>query len=147
MATSPLYLLDTNILVHGVRRSKTWGAIKATWDPLMTDLKPIYSVVTEAELLSFARQRSWDESKRNQATFLLSSFTRIGIESPEIIEAYSEIDTYSRFRPEGAVKMGKNDLWIAATAFALNATIVTTDADFDHLNGKYIHRVYIAQVS
>jgi predicted nucleic acid-binding protein len=30
--------------------------------------------------------------------------------------------------------MGKNDLWIAATAYALNAVLLTTDADFDHLH-------------
>jgi len=34
--------------------------------------------------------------------------------------------------------MGKNDLWIAATAYTLNATLVTTDTDFDHLDGEFI---------
>lgn len=29
--------------------------------------------------------------------------------------------------------MGKNDLWIAATAYVTGATLLTTDADFDHL--------------
>lgn len=31
--------------------------------------------------------------------------------------------------------MGKNDLWISATAAALEATLITIDYDFDHLNG------------
>lgn len=30
--------------------------------------------------------------------------------------------------------MGKNDLWIASTAALLSLKLVTTDADFDHLN-------------
>lgn len=32
-----------------------------------------------------------------------------------------------------ARNMGKNDAWIAATAYAAQATLVTTDKDFDHL--------------
>lgn len=34
--------------------------------------------------------------------------------------------------------MGKNDLWIAATASAFDITLVTTDKDFNHLDGKFI---------
>jgi tRNA(fMet)-specific endonuclease VapC len=33
--------------------------------------------------------------------------------------------------------MGKNDLWIAATTHLAQASLITTDADFDHLNGLY----------
>lgn len=33
--------------------------------------------------------------------------------------------------------MGKNDLWIASTAALLGLTLVTTDSDFDHLNGVF----------
>lgn len=34
--------------------------------------------------------------------------------------------------------MGKNDIWIAATALVAKAELLTIDNDFDHLNGKYI---------
>ena len=34
--------------------------------------------------------------------------------------------------------MGKNDLWIAATASILGAQLITTDADFDHLGGTFL---------
>jgi len=58
-----------------------------------------------------------------------------------IYEAYADIDAYSQSNhptlslPQGmtARNMGKNDLWIAATAHILRATLVTTDKDFDHL--------------
>ncbi|MCC6550802.1 MAG: hypothetical protein IT279_12100 [Ignavibacteriaceae bacterium] len=33
--------------------------------------------------------------------------------------------------------MKKNDLWIAATTFALDAVLVTFDKDFEHLNKIY----------
>jgi len=34
--------------------------------------------------------------------------------------------------------MGKNDLWIAASASFLKAELITTDKDFNHLDGNYI---------
>lgn len=37
-----------------------------------------------------------------------------------------------------ARSMGKNDLWIAATASILSAKLLTTDNDFDHLDGVYL---------
>jgi predicted nucleic acid-binding protein len=39
--------------------------------------------------------------------------------------------------------MGKNDIWIAATASVVNAILMTTDTDFDHLNGVFLSVVYI----
>jgi tRNA(fMet)-specific endonuclease VapC len=35
--------------------------------------------------------------------------------------------------------MGKNDLWIAATASLLQLQLITTDADFQHLDGSFLH--------
>jgi tRNA(fMet)-specific endonuclease VapC len=40
-----------------------------------------------------------------------------------------------------ARNMGKNDLWIAATAFLFGLTLVTTDHDFDHLHPDFIEVV------
>ena len=34
--------------------------------------------------------------------------------------------------------MGKNDLWIAATASLLGLELVTTDADFAHLHNYFL---------
>jgi len=39
--------------------------------------------------------------------------------------------------------MGKNDLWIAATAHVTGATLLTTDKDFDHLDPQFLVRVWI----
>ena len=70
-----------------------------------------------------------------------SSIKITPISSEGIHEAYADIDAYSQSNhpslslPQGmtARNMGKNDLWIAATAHILRATLVTTDKDFDHL--------------
>jgi tRNA(fMet)-specific endonuclease VapC len=143
LPASPLYLLDTNILVHAVRGRATWNRIKAACDPLMAEPRPVYSMVTEAELLSFVEQQSWPERKREQAAFLLGYFGRITLDDPNILRAYVLLDAYSRRLPGGSVKMGKNDLWIAATAKALGAVIVTTDRDFEHLNGTMLSRLLV----
>jgi tRNA(fMet)-specific endonuclease VapC len=34
--------------------------------------------------------------------------------------------------------MGKNDLWIAATTSVLDAILLTTDNDFDHLHNEFL---------
>lgn len=39
--------------------------------------------------------------------------------------------------------MGKNDIWIAATASALNLKLVTTAKDFNPLEGEFIKLEYI----
>jgi predicted nucleic acid-binding protein len=41
--------------------------------------------------------------------------------------------------------MGKNDIWIAATASVLNATLLTTDGDFAHLNSVFLSVIQIDQ--
>jgi tRNA(fMet)-specific endonuclease VapC len=39
--------------------------------------------------------------------------------------------------------MGRNDVWIAASAAVTGATLMTTDRDFDLLDGTHIQRVWI----
>ncbi len=34
--------------------------------------------------------------------------------------------------------MGKNDIWIAATAFILDFKLITVDGDFKHLNNVLV---------
>jgi tRNA(fMet)-specific endonuclease VapC len=62
----------------------------------------------------------------------------------DIIDRYAEIDAFSQGRLDGrksnftARNMGKNDLWIAATASVLDATLLTTDNDFNHLHDEFL---------
>ncbi len=39
--------------------------------------------------------------------------------------------------------MGKNDLWIASTAALLGLKLVTTDADFNHLDQVFLEVQYL----
>jgi len=57
---------------------------------------------------------------------------------------YAEIDAYSQGKFAlkkfhlSARNMGKNDLWIAATAKVLNLPLITSDNDFNHLENEYL---------
>ena len=58
-----------------------------------------------------------------------------------LLKMYGQIDHHSNggsSRP-----MGKNDAWIAATANVSKMVLITTDKDFDHLDGTFLNRIWI----
>ncbi len=140
-------LLDTNILIHLVRGNEKAKGVKTLIDTL-ADPQLFVSVVSLAEAESLAAQRNWAAAKAEKLTNLITKFICIDIELSNelLINNYVKIDAFSQGKltaPNGqllsssARNMGKNDLWIAATAFALGASLFTTDADFDHLNDVF----------
>ncbi len=44
-----------------------------------------------------------------------------------------------------AITMGKNDLWMAATAKVADAKLLTIDSDFDYLYDKFIQVIKYQQ--
>ena len=135
-----LYLLDTNILVHLVRGDAVWGRVRATFQPLLTDPRPIISVVTAGELRSLAFQFNWKTEKIDQVEYYLGYFKRVSIDDAEIIRAYSVIDAQTQRIGQ---PLGKNDAWIAATASVTGARLLTTDKDFDQLDPVFLSRDWI----
>ncbi len=140
------YLLDTGILVHYARQSSLYKQIEAEEKLTDPDCMPLISVVSQAEILSFAIQRSWGTKKIQLIQSLLSKVMIIDINSGDanLIQAYAEIDAFSKGKLPGkplgtsAISIGKNDLWIAATAKVTDAILLTIDGDFDHLNKTFI---------
>jgi tRNA(fMet)-specific endonuclease VapC len=63
-----------------------------------------------------------------------------------LLQTYISIDAFSQkkhrdyenFAFKTPRNMGKNDLYIAATASLLNLELVTTDGDFDHLANIFL---------
>ena len=137
----PLYLLDTNILVHLVRRDALGQEILANYALLTIEPKPLISVVTDGELRSLTYQFGWGEQRVDQALFLLDYFGRVPIDTLEQLHTYAVIDAQSR---RGGIKMGKNDVWIAAAAHVTGATLLTTDKDFEHLPVDLLRQIQIA---
>jgi tRNA(fMet)-specific endonuclease VapC len=136
----PLYLMDTNILVHYVRRDVLGQHIEANYSLLTTPVIPLISVVTEGELRAFALKNGWGHSKIQQLEYLLTCVSRVSIDDPGIITAYAAIDAFSE---RIGITMGKNDCWIAATANVTGSRLLTTDLDFEHLSGVFLDRDWI----
>lgn len=139
-------VLDTGILLdllkNGPRKEQVNQYLESE------DFTTVISVVTKAELMAIAKKRNWGVGKTNLLESLLASFVYLDIEynNPELLNAYAAIEAYSQGKtpaPDGTMlnnssrNMGKNDLWIAATAHALSATLLTSDGDFEHLHQVY----------
>jgi len=135
-----IYFLDTNILVHLIRRDALGQYLINNYSLYSLDPRPLISDVTEGELRSLAIQWKWGQQKREQMEFLLSYFWRITINTPDVFEAYAAIDAFSE---SIGTSMGKNDVWIAAAVQTLQALLLTTDKDFDHLHPIYLSRDWI----
>lgn len=124
----PLLLLDTNYCIQLIRRGG---------NPPMDSF---LSIVVVGELKAFALKRHWGLLKRQKLDLLLATMPIIDLDT-RITDAYATVDAYSQgllqddSLPPGvsARNMGKNDLWIAATALVFDMELQTTDNDFDHL--------------
>ena len=143
------YLLDTNILMFYIRKDSRFGYIDKEYAPFSTVSTSVISVVTEGELKSIALKYQWGLKKMQVVESTLQDFLIADIRVAEIIKRYAEIDAFSdgklKEKPLGtsARNMGKNDLWIAATASVLGLTLLTTDDDFSHLKDVYLDLEFI----
>jgi len=139
-----IFLLDTNILLHYIRESSVFHEIQATYAPLSKGNRSVISVVNVAEIRSLAVKSDWGILKTRKLEEILREFIIIEIRNGILIDRYVQIDTFSQNKllgqPLGLTprNMGKNDLWIAATASVLGAKLLTTDGDFNHLHGVFL---------
>ena len=134
------YLLDTNILVHYIRKSDLYRRVEAAYR-LETVADPaLISIASEGEIRSLALQFGWGAARMQAMEELLSRLVIVPIDRPELVDAYVEIDYYSERTGQ---HMEKNDVWIAATAFVTTATLLTSDQDFDHLDPGFLTRHWI----
>jgi tRNA(fMet)-specific endonuclease VapC len=96
-------------------------------------------------LKSIALQNNWGTGKLQAIEEIMEEITVIEI-TENLLNTYTEIDAFSQCRNPSYKdypfktprNMGKNDLWIASTAALLGLTLVTTDADFNHLHEVFI---------
>ncbi|GAB4350323.1 MAG: PIN domain-containing protein [Flammeovirgaceae bacterium] len=139
-------ILDTNILVHYLRKSSLSETIQTYLNT--QNLIPFISVVSKAELMAIAKMNHWGDEKLRDLNGILANLNYLDIEynNSELLNSYAIIQAFSQGKipaPDGktlnksARNMGKNDLWIAATTYALNAVLITNDNDFDHLNNAF----------
>ena len=122
-------IYDTNLIIGHIRKKELLPA------------RAVILFVVVGELEAFALKADWGMQKGQFLHYLIGLNPIADLEQ-EIIPQYAQIDAYSQNKlrhlplPAGltARNLGKNDLWIAATALYLGMELHTTDNDFDHLS-------------
>ena len=140
------FILDTNICLAYIRGNALYTKVELDHNLSNPDTMVLISVVTKAELFSLAIQNNWENKKLGILDSLLKKLFIIDINEndKDLIDSYGSIDAFSHGRlyskplKMSSRNMGKNDLWIAATAHVAKASLITTDSDFDHLAGNFI---------
>jgi tRNA(fMet)-specific endonuclease VapC len=140
MPVTGRYLLDTNVLVALVRAGPLGRYIEQTYSLSHQAFRPLICVVTVGEIKKLTRKFGWGPQKTKEVETLLSQLIWVDINEPALLEAYAEIAHYSE--SNGNTK-SQNDYWIAAAAKVTDATLLTSDRDFDHLQGRFLDRIWI----
>ncbi|MDQ2799293.1 MAG: type II toxin-antitoxin system VapC family toxin [Armatimonadota bacterium] len=138
------FLLDTNILLAHIRLGTLGQYLKAVYNLYALQPAPIISIVTEGEIRAIALRHNWGVAKLAELQRLLNALTIVPLPYRNVIETYARIDHHC---VTNGLALGKNDLWIAATAQVTGATILTTDRDFDPLHGLFLQRNWIDPAS
>ncbi len=142
------YLLDTNIIIIYGRDSDTSKRIEEKYNLFDSQNNLAVSIVTLGEIDAFVKKIGIGKERQKKIESLISRLAKVKLNSKEIISKYGDIDAYSQGKLQkkgkfSARNMGKNDIWIAATASVYDLTMLTTDKDFDHLKDEYIKLEYI----
>lgn len=149
-----LFLLDTGMML-GFVRGASWAArVRAEYGFGDPETMIVTSVICQGELLALSEKRGWGEENRTKLAETLNSVPTLDINKQPILKAYALIDAWTHGKPvaspwnapppKPARPMGKNDLWIAATAHASDAILLTTDTDFDHLDDVWFKRIHVS---
>jgi predicted nucleic acid-binding protein len=132
------YVLDTGPLLNLIRGKELGDQIDKAYGLRQALYRHTISIVTHAEIKVLADRKGWGDQKRTALANALSELVTINIDSETLIDAYVRVESACYSDPSGARVMGKNDIWIAATALVSQLPLITTDKDFDHLNGRLI---------
>lgn len=143
------YVLDTNAVLLYLRDDKTKRLLEETYEIFLPHNTAIASLATVAEIYSIGLQRDWGARKIKLVRKFLNRLVVVEIRFGELIDAYIQIDAFSQGNLKNrplkftARNMGKNDLWIAATAYVTESKLLTTDRDFEHLHGEFFDVIFI----
>ena len=137
------YLLDTNVLLALLRGNALAEKIDRAFGLRGSLHRHAVSIVTQAELSVIADRNAWGPEKKAALERALESVVVIPIDGAELVNAYAAISAVDSSAKGGARNLGKNDLWIAATALYTNMPLLTTDKDFQFLHGKLLQVMWV----
>ena len=142
-------VIDTCVFIHIVRDTDTGRKCIEALEKYDEAANVIVSVVTKAELASFIAQNNWGKSKIDKLNKILEEITYIDISNADqlLIDSYTKIDAFSKRKIKdksgnlldgSARKMGKTTFGLRQRLFT-DIPLMTTDGDFDHLNGSMMN--------
>lgn len=134
-------LLDTSIVIHLARGGVAAERLESRFGFRSRALSPWISAVTVGELLAFAERNGWGGRKRESLEQLISNLIVIDIRKPGVLRTYATLDT--QLKRSGTPMGQQNDVWIAATAAATGAVLITADQDFDVLHPAHLQREWV----
>jgi tRNA(fMet)-specific endonuclease VapC len=140
VSDSGLLLLDTSVVLHLVRGKEIGMRMDRDYNLRGRTDRPLISVITVAEARAFALRLGWGPKNADALESLLRQLVVVDINHAPILRLYAEIHA---FLEKNGRAVGDNDKWIAATAAATGAVLVTNDKDFDPLQGTFLTRVYV----
>ena len=126
-----IYLLDSNIITALTQRNPIVQQKALELQP-DDEIVTCFVVVGEWEYGILNAPGRWKQQEiREQGNLIFASLYRIIESSPEICTAYGEI--FAELRRAGTM-IPQNDVWIAAVARVLGATVITHDAHFKNVS-------------
>jgi len=126
-----LFLLDSNAFSDLMRKNPRVEAQLAALGP---NNKVVICPIVRGEILYGLSRLPQGRRREDLTKQAVPLFATIACELvPESAgDAYANI---KRSREQQGLRLDENDLWIAATASALGATLVTRDSDFGSVEG------------
>lgn len=137
------YCLDTTIILLLLRGRELGKSIDQTFGLSAAPYLHTISIVTHGELRVLCDRNGWERAKKLALDKALLEFVTVDIAGSQIVEAYRRVEEANVAIPAGSQNMGKNDVWIAATAIVAGLPVLTTDKDFNHLNGNLLDVHYV----
>ena len=141
IGSDDLIAIDTNTLVHWVRQDATGRYLLQQYGLDQRAERPVLPSVVEGEIRGLARCWNWGDARFKRLDEILAELVRVNAGLPGIVEAYADL-YYEDQR--GGQNTGENDLWIAATARATQAVLLTLDQDFSWMNPSLV-RIEVSQ--
>lgn len=135
--------LDTNALIHWVRHDATGQHLLNTYKLDQRTDRPLVSTIVEGEIRGLAKCWDWGEKKLELLDGILAELVRVDAGLYDIILAYADLYEADQ---SGGHNTGENDLWIAATAKAAGAVLVTCDNDFTWMNPTRLRIEFVRSV-
>jgi predicted nucleic acid-binding protein len=143
------YTLDTNVLLFYVRDGETRAFIEEQYAPFDSGNESVISIVSVGEIMVLASANQWGDKKLKLVQHLIDKLVIVELNYQEVIDNYIEVEQYNKNihptkkRKGSHIKMGKNDVWIAATTMATDSKLITSDRDFEHLDGEFFDVLFI----